>query len=184
MREAAPRYLYFSELARLLEARFGYTGITPVQEGRGGWTAAQAKTILGEVLEGVGAGDLLVLEFGANDLSRAGGSVEGWLGDLRALVAVARTKTSQVLVLTPTMGGAMPRLAGTIRRGIRGFARREQVAYADITHWSLYRGEKFAWAYLANEYHPSFAGHRTIADLLLPLFTAEHFDWPSGRPTT
>ena len=178
LKDDAPRFLYFSQLARLLERRYGYQGIIPVQQGRGGWTAAQAGKIVEEVLKEVGPNDVVILEFGANDLGWAGHSVETWLGNLRALIRAARAKTSQIVIMTPTTGGKVPELAAQIRRRIPEFAREEKAAYADITHWSMYRGERFAWAYLANEYHPDFLGHTQIAEILLPLFGGDHFSWP------
>jgi predicted Ser/Thr protein kinase len=61
---------------------------------------------------------------------------------------------------------------------ITKLAEEQKVAYVDITKWSLYRGEKYAWAYLANDYHPDLMGHIMIAELMVPLFTGENFDWP------
>ena len=70
-------FLYFSHLARLAEEHFGYKGITPVQHGHGGWTAAQAlKVVDKEVVDEAGPNDLVILQFGGNDLSWA--NVQEW----------------------------------------------------------------------------------------------------------
>ncbi len=42
----------------------------------------------------------------------------------------------------------------------------------------MYRGEGLAWAYMANSYHPDFMGHIMMAEVMEPMFTGEHFDWP------
>lgn len=178
LKDTAPQLLYFSHLARTLEKQFGYRGITAVQKGYGGWTTEQAKTIMGEVVGVVRPGDLLFLEFGGNDLGWANHGINRWLSNLRDLVQMARAKTDQIVVMTPTAGGTIPQTAPTISERIRRFAQSERVAYADISRWSLYRGEPFAWAYLANEYHPDFVGHAMIGEILLPLFTGRHFVWP------
>lgn len=186
LKDTAPQLLYFSHLARSLEKQFGYRGITGVQKGYGGWTADQAKTIMGEVVGVLRPGDLLFLEFGGNDLGWANHGVDRWLNNLRDLVQMARAKTDQIVVMTPTTGGTVPQIVSTISERIRVFAKNERVAYADISRWSLFRGEPFAWAYLANEYHPDFMGHAMIGEILLPLFTGKHFLWPpyaaSKRP--
>jgi lysophospholipase L1-like esterase len=174
----AVKYLYFAHLARLLEERYGYAGITPVQCGFGGWTAEKAKTIVAKEMEKAGPDDVVILEFGANDLGWAYKDVNRYIGNMRDLIAEAKKKTSQIIIMSPTTGGNVPSLADEISRGIRKLAEEQKVAYVDITKWSLYRGEKFAWAYLANDYHPDFMGHIMIGELMLPLFTGENFDWP------
>ena len=178
LKDAAPRFLYFSRLARGLEGRYGGGPIACVQKGYGGWTAEQAKTVVGEIVRELGPHDLFILQFGANDLGWADHGVDRWLKNLRDLVLAARAKTDQILVMTPTVGGKIPEVAPEISRRMRRFAADERVAFADITRWSLYRGEPYSWAYLANEYHPDFAGHAMIGEILLPLFTGTHFDWP------
>ena len=72
----------------------------------------------------------------------------------------------------------MPKLAEEVTRKFTAFAREQKLAYVDITRWSMYRGEKYAWAYLANGYHPDFMGHIMMAELMTPLFGADHFTWP------
>lgn len=171
-------FLYFSHLARLLEERFGYKGITPVQNGHGGWTSEQAKTIMAEAFAPLAPEDVLILEFGGNDLGWAGKTVDSWLANTKDLITEAKKKTSQIIIMSPTTGGQVPALAEEITKKFRAFAKDEKVAYVDITRWSLYRGEKYAWAYLANEYHPDFMGHIMMAELMQGLFTGENFDWP------
>jgi len=171
-------FLYFSHLARLLEEHYGYKGITAVQNGYGGWTSERARTIMNEVFAPVRPEDVVILEFGGNDLGWAKKNVDNWLANMKEIVAEARKKTSQIIVLSPTMGNNIPKVAQEVTKEFRAFATEQNLAYVDITHWSLYRGERFAWAYLANEYHPDLMGHIMMAELMLPLFTAGHFDWP------
>jgi hypothetical protein len=97
---------------------------------------------------------------------------------MKDLITEAKKKTSQIIILSLTTGGNIPPLAADISSKFRAFAKDENVAYMDVTRWSQYRGEKYAWAYLANEYHPGFMGHIMMAELMLPLFTGENFDWP------
>ena len=119
---------------------------------------------------------MILIEFGANDVS--GKSVDVWLADLKVLVEAAKRKTSQVIILSPTTGGPVPKLAKEISEKFRALAKDQKVAWADITRWSMYRGEKYAWAYLANDFHPDCMGHLMMAEILEPLFDAPHFDWP------
>ena len=122
--------------------------------------------------------DVVILEFGANDLGWAYKDVNRYVANTRDLITKAKKKTSQIIILSPTTGGNIPSMSDEISKGIRKLADDEKVAYVDITKWSMYRGEKFAWAYLANEYHPDFMGHAMIAELIAPLFTGGNFDWP------
>ena len=170
--------LYFADLARQLEERYGYKGITPVQKGFGGWTADRAKTKMDEVFAEAGPDDVIIIEFGANDMGWAGKTPDQWLANVKILVDAAKKKTSQIVVMSPTTGGNVPKLAKEISEKLRAFAASEQVAAADITRWSMYRSEKYAWAYLANEYHPDIMGHVMIAEVLETLFGAPAFDWP------
>jgi lysophospholipase L1-like esterase len=171
-------YLYFSNLARLLEERYKYKGITPVQQGRGGWTSEQAKKIMNDVFAEAGPDDVIMIEFGANDLGWAGKTVDQWLANMKDLVDAAKKRTTQIIVMSPTTGGRVPKAADEVTRKFRAFAEAQNVAWADITGWSLYRGEKYAWAYLANEYHPDIMGHVMMAELMEPLFGAPDLQWP------
>jgi len=175
---AVDAHLYFSHLARLLEQRYGYKGVTPVKNGYGGWTSEQAKRVMGKVFANASAEDVVMIEFGANDLGWANKTIDSWLGNMAAIVAEAKKKTTQIIVMSPTTGGKVPAQAAEITRRFTAFAKEQGVAYVDITRWSMYRGEKFAWAYLANGYHPDFMGHVMMAELMVPLLGGEHFDWP------
>jgi hypothetical protein len=74
--------------ASLAEEHFGYQGITPVQHGHGGWTAPQAlKVVDKEVVDEAGPNDLVILEFGANDLSWAKATPATWKADMKKLIA-------------------------------------------------------------------------------------------------
>ena len=120
----------------------------------------------------------MLFRSGANDLGWANVTVDRWLANMKTLVDEAKKHTTQIVVMSPTTGGNVPKVAAEVTEKFRAFAKAEKVAYADITRWSLYRGEKFAWAYLANDYHPDLMGHLEMAEVLETLFGAPAFDWP------
>ena len=133
---------------------------------------------MNDVFAAAGSEDVIILEFGANDLGWAGKSVEQWLANMKVLVEAAKKRTSQIIVMSPTTGGRVPGVAAEVSEKFRAFAKEQNVAWVDVTRWSLYRGEKFGWAYLANEYHPDIMGHVMIAEIMAPLFGASDFTWP------
>lgn len=172
-------FLYFSQLARLAEEHFGYKGITPVQHGHGGWTAAQGlKVVDKEVVDEAGPEDLVILEFGANDLSWAGVPVAKWKADMKKLIARVKSKTDQIVIMSPTSIGQVGKLQSEITRVLKELVVEEKVAAADITQFAFYRGEKFAWAWLANEGHPAYMGHIIMAEMMAPLLTGQHRSYP------
>jgi len=172
------KHLYFSHLTRLLEKTYDYKGISYVQKGYGGWTSGEAKGVAAKDLAAAGRGDVIILQFGGNDLGGAGLSVDSWLADMKHLIAEAKKQTSQIIIMSITTGGPVPQKAEEITRKFTAFAKSQKVAWVDITRWSMYRGEKYAWAYLANPSHPDFMGHIMMAELFMPLLGGEPFDWP------
>lgn len=165
-------FLYFAHLARLAEEHFGYKGITPVQHGHGGWTSAQALKIVDkEVVDEAGPNDLVILEFGGNDLSWAGASLVDWKANLMKLIARVKTRTDQVLVMSPTPIGKVGKIQAEITKVLQELVQEEKVAAADITRLAFYRGVPFAWAWLANEGHPAYMGHIMMAEMMAPLLT-------------
>lgn len=172
-------FLYFSHLARLTEEHYGYKGITPVQHGHGGWTSAQAlKVVDKEVVAEAGPADLVILQFGGNDLSWAGVKPAAWKENLRQLIARVRTKTDQIVVVSTTPIGDVAKLQPETTRILQELVREEKVAAADITRFAFYRGEPFAWAWLANEGHPAYMGHLTMGEMMAPLLTGVHRTYP------
>ncbi|MBL8792818.1 MAG: SGNH/GDSL hydrolase family protein [Planctomycetia bacterium] len=172
-------FLYFSHLARLAEQHFGYQGITPVQHGHGGWTAAQAlKVIDKEVVDEAGPNDLVILEFGANDLSWAKTPLADWKANMKKLIARAKTRTDQIIIMSPTPIGGIGKLQPEITKALQELVQEEKVAAADITKLAYYRGEPFAWAWLANEGHPAYMGHITMAEMMAALLTEQHRNYP------
>lgn len=179
--EKLTQFLYFGHLARLLNQRYGYDGVTYVQKGHGGWTADKALGVVQQdVVANAAPEDLVIIEFGANDMSWAGHSVDQWSSDLKKLIDAAKTKTSQIIITSPTQIGIELGKAKQASERLRKFAAEQNVAYVDILHWSLYRGEKFSWAYEANSAHPSLMGHVMIGEIMETLLGAPHFDWPAG----
>jgi lysophospholipase L1-like esterase len=178
-------FLYFAHLARLAEQHFGYKGITPVQHGHGGWTAAQAlKVVDKEVVDEAGPNDLVILEFGGNDLSWAGLTPAAWKAGLKKLIARVKMKTDQIALMSPTPIGGVGKLQAEITKVLQELVQEEKVAAADITRFAFYRGEPFAWAWLANEGHPAYMGHLTMAEMMAPLLTGVPRIYPVSEGPT
>jgi lysophospholipase L1-like esterase len=172
-------FLYFSHLARLAEEHFGYKGITPVQHGHGGWTSAQAlKVVDKEVVDESGPNDLVILQFGGNDLSWAKVTPAGWKANMKLLIARTKTKTDQIIVMSTTPIGEVGKIQPEITKILQELVQEEKVAAADITKLAFYRGEPFAWAWLANEGHPAYMGHITMAEMMAPLLTEKQRTYP------
>ena len=176
---AGNNYLYFAHLARLLEENFGYKGITPVQHGHGGWSAGQGLGVVDkEVVAECSADDLVLIEFGANDIGGRGMTPDAWKADVKKLIAKVKTKTSQIIVLSPTTGGAIPKNAEAITKAVKELVTEDNIAVADITKLCMYRGEPYSWALLANQYHPDYMGHIIIGEMIAPLLTDKHVNYP------
>jgi lysophospholipase L1-like esterase len=172
-------FLYFAHLARLTEEHYSYKGITPVQHGHGGWTSAQAlKVVDKEVVDEAGPNDLVILQFGGNDLSWAKVAPAAWKANLKQLIARTKAKTDQIIVMSTTPIGEVGKLQPEITRILQELVQEEKVAAADITRLAFYRGEAFAWAWLANEGHPAYMGHITMAEMMAPLLTEQHRSYP------
>lgn len=175
-------FLYFAHLARLVEEHFGYAGITSVQHGHGGWTAAQAlKVVDQEVVDEAGPDDLVILEFGGNDMSWAGVTPTAWKAAMKKLIARVKTKTDQIILMSPTSIGEVGKLQPEISTVLKELVQEEKVAAADITRFAFYRGEPFAWAWLANEGHPAYMGHIMMAEMMAPLLTGVPRIYPEGE---
>ena len=79
-----------------------------------------------------------------------------------------------VLFLLPLNGGKKKETTQVLQELVA----EEKLAAADLNKLFLYRGEPYAWALLANEYHPDFMGHITIGEMLAPILTGEHKNYP------
>ncbi len=180
---ACAPYLYFSHLARLLNARFAYTGVTWQQFGHGGWTADQARGIVdAEVVANATAGDLVFIEFGGNDLA-AGRTIAQLKADLKALIDRVQTKTSQIIVMPATLSSVTIGYAAALNTMIQQIVAEEGVAGIDLLAFMASRGAAFGWAMEANEAHPDLMGHITIAEMIAPILTGQHMVYPSdGAP--
>jgi lysophospholipase L1-like esterase len=173
------RFLYFAHLARLWEEDFGYKGITPVQHGHGGWTAERALTVIDkEVVAEAKPEDLVILQFGGNDMTWAGKKPAEWKAAMKKLIARARTKTTQILLVSSTPAGDLPKRSAEITRVLKELVAEEKVAAADVLRFASYRGEAFAWAWLANEGHPAYMGHILMAEMMAPLLSGKHRTYP------
>ena len=173
------KFLYFSHLARLWEDHFGYTGIQPVQFGHGGWTAEKAMEVVDrEVVAAASADDLVILQFGGNDMTWAGKSPAQWKQAMKALIARVKTKTDQILLVGTTAGGDLVSKQAAIGKTLEELAAEEKVAAADTGKFFYYRGEAFAYALLANPFHPDFMGHLTMAEMIAPILTGKEKTYP------
>ena len=173
------KFLYFAHLARLWEEHFGYKGIAPVQFGHGGWTAEKAMEVIDkEVVATATADDLVILQFGGNDMSWAGKSPAQWKEAMKKLIARVKTKTDQILLVGTTAGGDLVKKKADTEKVLRELAAEEKVAAADTGKFFYYRGEAFAYALLANEFHPDFMGHITMAEMIAPILTGKERVYP------
>ena len=68
--------------------------------------------------------------------------------------------------------------AATLAMAERAAARVGVTRVADVTRLAYYRGEPFAWAWLANEGHPAYMGHITMAEMMAPLLTGVPRTYP------
>jgi len=173
------KFLYFSHVARLWEEHFGYAGIQPVQFGHGGWTAEKAMEVVDkEVVAAASADDLVILQFGGNDMTWAHKSPAQWKQAMKALIARVKTKTDQILLVGTTAGGDLVSKQAAIGKALEELAAEEQVAAADTGKFFYYRGEAFAYALLANPFHPDFMGHLTMAEMIAPILTGKDQTYP------
>ena len=173
------QFLYFSHAARLWEEHFGFKGITPVRFGHGGWTAEKAMEVVDkEVVAAATADDLVILQFGGNDMTWAGKSAAQWKEAMKKLIARVRTKTDQVLLVGTTAGGELIKKKAETEKALKELVAEEKVAAADTGKFFYYRGEAFAYAMLANEFHPDFMGHLTMGEMIAPILTGKERVYP------
>jgi lysophospholipase L1-like esterase len=178
--DAGIPFRYFGQLAWDLEQEFGYTGVTPIVCGHGGWTTKQLLGIVDqEFLPKIGPGDLAILQSGGNDIAN-GGTTAQWKADTKTLIAKVRTKTDQILIVDTTVTASGPVLAQaeSLTKTLKELVAEEKVAGADVTRFLTYRGPAFACALLANDYHPDYMGHMTIGDMIAPILTGKHVTYP------
>ena len=124
------------------------------------------------------AGDLVILEFGANDLSWANTPHQKYKEDFRKLIKRVKTKTSQIVLVGPTMFNGLEEQAAAVTRVLKELCEEESVAAVDITQAFVHQGPAFGWAWLANSCHPDFCGHAVMGRMMAPLFTGEHVLYP------
>ncbi|MEI6845529.1 MAG: SGNH/GDSL hydrolase family protein [Candidatus Firestonebacteria bacterium] len=174
----AEGFMYYAHLARLWEEYFGYKGITYKASGHGGWTAARGLTVIDkELLPELSSGDLAILQYGGNDLA-GGASISKWKEDMRALITKTKQKTKNILLIGIPFGNGTSDSMEEITKTLKELAKEEKVAAFDLTKFSGYRGEKFAYSIYANMFHPDFMGHITIAEMLAPVLTGENKTYP------
>jgi hypothetical protein len=100
---------------------------------------------------------------------------------MKKLIARAKTKTDQILLVSSTPFSGADKLQPEITKVLQELVEEEKVAAADITRFAFYRGEPFAWAWLANEGHPAYMGHITMAEMIAPTLTEQHRTYPEDK---
>jgi hypothetical protein len=172
--KAGVPFLYHHHLARLWEEHFGYRGITVVHDGGAGAITQWHQDHLGPFLAKATADDLVIIALWC-------GPPEAWKRNLKQLIATAKTKTGQIILMSPTPGAAMAWDVKDMTGVLKELVREEQVAAADISRFCLYRGVPYCWAGEANEWHPTYMLHITMAEMIAPLLTLDERSWPPDR---
>jgi len=181
------KYKYSSVLARYLELHFGYTSgaLAVYNFGHGGWTTQQAidsNLITTEVLTQAGPNDLVILQFGGNDLA-GGATIAEWKADMVMLIDQLQTAgVTQIVLMGTTSGAATFANFAGITTTLNELVTEQNVGIVDTTKFSTFRGDAFGWAYLSNEYHPDAEGHMQIGRIASTLFTDNHYYVVSGTP--
>lgn len=175
------KYRFPSVLALFLEDHYGYaSGALEVHNfGHGGETAQQAidgNYVQNEVLTEAGPEDLVILQFGGNDIN-GGATIPQWKSRMKTLIDEAQAGgVTQIVVMGITTADVTIANASAISTALAELVSEESVAAVDVTEFSTFRGDKFAWAYLANTFHPDASGHMLIGKMTSTLFTDEHFN--------
>jgi len=171
-------FLYFNRLADQLRQTFD-AQITVKDFGHGGWTAEKALTVVdSEIVANAKAGDLVLLEFGANDLNWAKTPHDRYKENFRKLIKRVKTKTDQIVLIGPTMFDGLEKQAPAVTKILKELCEEESVAAVDITQVFVHQGAAFGWAWLANACHPDFCGHAVMGRMMAPLFTGKQVSYP------
>lgn len=99
---------------------------------------------------------------------------------MKELIARVKTRTDQVLLLSSTPAGDLPRKSAEITTVLQELVAKDRVAAADVLRLASYRGDPFAWAWLANEGHPAYMGHIILAEMIAPILTGKHRTYPDS----
>jgi hypothetical protein len=174
--KAGTPFLYHHHLARLWEEHFGYKGINVVHGGGPGAITKWHLDHIGGFLAKATADDLVIIALWC-------GPPEEWKRNLKQLIATAKTKTDQILLMSPTPGPPMVYDVKDMTRVLQELAREEKVAAADISRFCLYRGVPYCWAGEGNEWHPTYMLHITMAEMIAPLLTGVERIWPPATAT-
>jgi len=166
-------FLWHHHLARLWEEHFGCKGITVVHGGVPGAISDAHLKNLGPFLKDATADDLVILA--------ASTAPAQWKKPLLQMIATAKQKTDQILVMSPPAGSFVVGASDQVTKLLKEVAEEEKVAAADITRFCLYRGEKYAWAGEGNEWHPTYMLSLTMGEMMAPLLTGGERVWP-GAP--
>jgi hypothetical protein len=169
--KAGVPFLYHHHLARLWQEHFGYRGITAAYDGGAGAITQWHQDHLGSFLDKATGNDLVILALWC-------GPPEAWKRNLKQLIATAKIKTDQIILMSPTPGPPMVWDVKDMTRVLQELVREEKVAAADISRFCLYRGVPYCWAGEANEWHPTYMLHIIMAEMMAPLLTHTERSWP------
>jgi hypothetical protein len=126
---------------------------------------------LGPFLAQAGPDDLVILALWC-------GPPAQWKRNLKQLIATAKAKTDQILLMSPTPGPPMVYDVKDMSRVLQELTEEEQVAAADISKFCLYRGIPYCWAGEGNEWHPTYMLQLTMAEMIAPVLTGQPQVWP------
>ncbi|MFC1582291.1 PKD domain-containing protein [Planctomycetota bacterium] len=184
------KFKYGSSMAHFLEAKFGYSagGLPVTHFGYGGERALDAISgsyIANDVLTVAGPGDLVILEFGGNDINyyvdnqglTVPQAVTAWKADMIVLIdQLQAAGVDQIIIMGPTIFDRSLGDSANITTKLTEICSEENVAAFDFTKYAGFRGTAFAWAGLANSGHPDAATHMHIGKCMSTLFTGDYFD--------
>ncbi|MCA9671048.1 MAG: SGNH/GDSL hydrolase family protein, partial [Myxococcales bacterium] len=181
-------YLFPSVLGQMLEAEYGYSGIA-VHNFGAVFTVAEAisnNEVQNKVLSQAGAGDLVILELGGNDLVD-GTSVAQWKTMMKTVIGQVKAGgVTNIIFAGLTLEGPILSDAAAISKAIGELVTEEGIAAIDLSTYAIFRGANYSWADSANPSHPDASGHMFIAKMLATAFTGKHFNVvdlkPAGSP--
>ena len=174
---------FFGRLAAKLSEAYGYDGITPIPKSTGGAAIHTDESITSraEILAEAAVGDLVIIEFGANDLN--------W--DIPVATFAERVSDAvdeyqaaglHVIIMTPTIcvyesPGANAAIEPELTAAMETISQDKEVAVVNVLKLMTYRQDPLAWAYENNGCHPGYWGHELIAQLFAALILEKSFVW-------
>lgn len=178
---------FYGRLATKLERYYGYTGVTPVTKAKGGTAIHSGESIAfkDEIINQGTTGDLVIIEFGANDLNW-NISVSSFAERVSNAVDEFRTAGFSVIIMTPPIcvyesPGANAAIEPELTTAMEKIASNQGIALVNVLKLMTYRGDDFAWAWENNGCHPGYWGHEIMAQLFTALIIEKSFSWSPSQ---